>query len=82
MSRKIIFQGSAVQQETREFFLKMAKLAFDNDLNVELRETKSQRPGLYDAAGMGYQEDALNLTIYVEQDIMNVLIPEEPEPNP
>lgn len=71
MSKQIIFEGSAVQPETREFFLKMAKIAYDDDLNVDLREVRPEPSDRYSQMidSQPFYEGALNIVIWKERDI-------------
>lgn len=67
MPKQIIFEGAAVEPETREFFIKMAKLAYDNELNVSLTEQPSNAAQeAYLTPTHQFQEGALNICIWRE----------------
>jgi len=70
MAKKIIFEGAAVSDDTREFFLKMAKIAFDDNLNVTLTERPDQGgvSSMYDNRSE-FVPGSLVLVIWREEDI-------------
>lgn len=78
MAKKIIFEGAAVQPETREFLIKMAKLAYDDDLNVKLNEVADvddRNP--YE--GRNFKTGYLNLVIWREEEVTFTTKPTTPE---
>jgi len=71
MAKKIIFEGAAVSDDTRDFFLKMAKIAYDDNLNVTLTERPEEHKHTdHFTEPAIYSPGCLIICIWKEEDII------------